>query len=717
MRKIITLILTLLMIFTLVGCNSNKNESTVVEESEQQEVVEEPAKEEETIAGGFVEVEDGTLTDELIELFNKALEGLLGAKYEPVELVATQVVAGTNYKFLANGTKTTNPITKGTYYITVYKDLEGNVELLDIETIEEKQEESSDNNTVNNTEDVTKMAFWVVFYDEYDNELQREALMYGSTPKYKGYLPEGFVKWTYKKTGNDVNTFVPITTNTYFKAVCNHVPTPSNLTPEPTPTPEPACENTSTYLIRITSSEGSGSYKYDVYKFNSSNNSYIRTESEKSDNFNPGYSLSLGNYYHSEVTSGFDDLGKLTLCEHVNTHTLKLSETYTITFNMNGHGTNISPLNNVAYGATISKPTDPSEIGYEFDGWFMDTEFSTAWDFDNDIVIENTTLNARWTPKRYTITYKDNGNNDFSGTHDEGYPTIHVYGTETVLKSASKDLYSFVGWFINSDCSGDPISSIEPESYTQDITLYAKWEQACLAKGTLITMADGSKELIENINRGDLVRVFDHDAGKVSSAKVMDYWQYEEKKSGLITLHFTNDIDVNIVTAHGFFNKEENRYVVLNAGNIDSYIGKHFYNVDNDSWETLLGATYSDEKVDTFFIATEGQLVTVAEGMLNIEDGLYTVLRNIYEFDENLMVDETKKAKDIQRYGLYENSDFEYLTKEAFEEYGAANLKVALGKGMITEDFLDEIREEALSYESDNIVEEYIPENIQHSVR
>ena len=60
----------------------------------------------------------------------------------PVTLEATQVVAGTNYKFLANGTKTTNPITSGSYYITIYKDLQGNVKLLDIETIEEKQEEA-----------------------------------------------------------------------------------------------------------------------------------------------------------------------------------------------------------------------------------------------------------------------------------------------------------------------------------------------------------------------------------------------------------------------------------------------------------------------------------------------------------------------------------------------------------------------------------------------
>ena len=50
---------------------------------------------------------------ELKDIFVKALDGLTGAKYEPVELLTSQVVNGVNYKFLADGTKTTNPITIG----------------------------------------------------------------------------------------------------------------------------------------------------------------------------------------------------------------------------------------------------------------------------------------------------------------------------------------------------------------------------------------------------------------------------------------------------------------------------------------------------------------------------------------------------------------------------------------------------------------------------
>lgn len=210
-KRALNVLISLLIILTLVGCNSSQKGEPIIEEPEITEL------QEDDILGGYIDVVDGTLTDELKDIFNKALSGLLGASYEPIKLVATQVVAGTNYKFLANGTKTTNPITKGTYYITIYKDLQGNVSLLDIETIEEKQEE------IIQEEDLTKHDYWVVFYDQYGNELQRTIEHYASVPSYKRDLPEGFDNWAYKNSGKDVIKFVPIITNTYFVAKCHEV--------------------------------------------------------------------------------------------------------------------------------------------------------------------------------------------------------------------------------------------------------------------------------------------------------------------------------------------------------------------------------------------------------------------------------------------------------------------------------------------------------------
>ncbi len=51
----------------------------------------------------------------------------------------------------------------------------------------------------------------------------------------------------------------------------------------------------------------------------------------------------------------------------------------------------------VANGSIIyNEPTSPSEEGYEFKGWYKDSGFENAWDFETDTVTANTTLYAKW---------------------------------------------------------------------------------------------------------------------------------------------------------------------------------------------------------------------------------------------------------------------------------------------------------------------------------
>ena len=71
---------------------------------------------------------------------------------------------------------------------------------------------------------------------------------------------------------------------------------------------------------------------------------------------------------------------------------------YAVTFNMQDHGTAIVAQDIVA-GSKAVKPTDPSEIGYDFGGWFTDAECTAGneWDFDNDVVSAATELFAKWT--------------------------------------------------------------------------------------------------------------------------------------------------------------------------------------------------------------------------------------------------------------------------------------------------------------------------------
>lgn len=76
------------------------------------------------------------LSDEEKALFEKALEGWAGVGYEPICVLARQIVSGTNYAILALGTTVTaNPVTH-IYILNIYEDLNGNAELKNISGID-----------------------------------------------------------------------------------------------------------------------------------------------------------------------------------------------------------------------------------------------------------------------------------------------------------------------------------------------------------------------------------------------------------------------------------------------------------------------------------------------------------------------------------------------------------------------------------------------------
>lgn len=66
---------------------------------------------------------------------------------------------------------------------------------------------------------------------------------------------------------------------------------------------------------------------------------------------------------------------------------------YTISFITNG-GSAIDPITQ-DYNANTSQPDDPTKDGYIFDGWYSDSELTTAYTFST-MSLENITLYAQW---------------------------------------------------------------------------------------------------------------------------------------------------------------------------------------------------------------------------------------------------------------------------------------------------------------------------------
>ena len=141
---------------------------------------------------------------------------------------------------------------------------------------------------------------------------------------------------------------------------------------------------------------------------------------------------------------------------------------FTITFDSNG-GTIIASRTQNSFGGSITQPTNPTKIGYTFDGWYL---IETNNDGEGNLLVwpytpnENMTVYAKWSINQYSINFNSNG-----GSLVE--PIIQNYET-TILEPTNpiKDGYTFGGWYSDSNLTKAYIWGTMP---AQNITLYAKW--------------------------------------------------------------------------------------------------------------------------------------------------------------------------------------------------------------------------------------------------
>ena len=147
---------------------------------------------------------------------------------------------------------------------------------------------------------------------------------------------------------------------------------------------------------------------------------------------------------------------------------------YTVTFNMNGHGTALADLEHMMPFSTIPEPPTPAAQGCAFNGWYKDEELKTLWDFENDTVTSDITLYAGWIedalPSKFTINsdgeqvFFSQGNLYYDGSefqfeakqysyrvYDSGSNTWGLFGWPTSASnygmSTSKDNAVYSGGF------------------------------------------------------------------------------------------------------------------------------------------------------------------------------------------------------------------------------------------------------------------------------
>ena len=173
--------------------------------------------------------------------------------------------------------------------------------------------------------------------------------------------------------------------------------------------------------------------------------------------------------------------------------TISTDETisYSIGYELNG-GT-VSGENPTNYDVETDTFTliNPTKTGYTFTGWSGTGISGTS---TSVTITKGSTggreYTANWTPAVYNITYLDGGSTTaYTGDNFDALVKTHTYNSTTNLVAGTKPGNIFGGWFDNSGCTGDPITSIGATDRTSDFTLYAKW-----------TVKDAVQDVIDKIN-------------------------------------------------------------------------------------------------------------------------------------------------------------------------------------------------------------------------
>lgn len=130
MKKIlisISLLLLMLLAFSSCACSKATEENHDAEEdSTSASAV--------ALVGGWSNntSSNAALFEKAQKALNKAQQDADGITFTAKELIATQVVSGTNYKLLCDGETTDAQSPTKEYYVIVYEDLDGNCEITDI---------------------------------------------------------------------------------------------------------------------------------------------------------------------------------------------------------------------------------------------------------------------------------------------------------------------------------------------------------------------------------------------------------------------------------------------------------------------------------------------------------------------------------------------------------------------------------------------------------
>ncbi len=219
-------------------------------------------------------------------------------------------------------------------------------------------------------------------------------------------------------------------------------------------------------------------------------NVHIRLASEEIFLSEPSYISDIysfeGWYLDSSYTKKIDIINEYT-CSDLTLYAHWVNSEFNIHYDMGEVASGVYPISNpnpdkYTFNSELvlleASTTDPS---YSFEGWYTDEFFSEKLSSLEAGTHGDITLYANWTKKEYSINYvlsDDSGIDPDSITNTNA--SIRTANVDFVLSApeTSDKSYIFAGWYTASDLNDNSKVTAIKAGVAQNVTLYAKWENA-----------------------------------------------------------------------------------------------------------------------------------------------------------------------------------------------------------------------------------------------
>lgn len=339
----------------------------------------------------------------------------------------------------------------------------------------------------------------------------------------------------------------------------------------------------------------------------------------------------------------------------------------------------------------VSASTDP--LNYSFTGIDQGTNtvsyYSTITASDvsgnSSSVMTSATISIKWRAQVTThFTNITSDNNSTSVLIGSSYRANLSYSGNngSVTDNTVKVLMGGIDITSTAYTANNDRVNINEVTGDIDITATGQDGGGCLVEGTLITLADGSRKLVEDIDYTDLLKVWNHAKGEYTYVYPI-FLENELTSNSYMKTTFSDGTILKTVSYHSVFSVDKLEYVDV-TNNEDFHIGTNILKDNGDNLEvvTVTNIEIVNEAVKYYMIVTTSYYNFFANDILNATGETFLLNMWGYNKDYKFLLDRDMIIKDMNNYLPYDIVS-EFLDYYMYKGLRASDVGFLINNGYI----------------------------------